>query len=312
MHELSDMTLFVEVIRQNGFSAAGRHLGVASSVISDRIKALEKRLGVTLLHRSTRSQVLTEAGKIYVEQARQIVASIQAMETEVVDAGATPRGPLRVTAPGPLGRRHIAPLVGRFSQAHPHIQVHLTLEDRFSDIAAERYDIAIRGGPLIDSRLAGRQLFETRRVVVASPEYLKQAGVPAQPSALQQHRCLLFSHDGHFHSQWRFGCGPRRQVVRVRGALVSSNSELPIDWALQGLGLTQKSWWEVAEHVAAGRLCTVLDAFEPEPVSFYGIHPVRAAESRKVGLFMAALSEWFAGFDTGGQGERTARNPHEH
>ena len=297
MHDVSDMAVFVEVVRQGGFSAAGRSLGLASSVVSDRVKALENRLRVKLLHRTTRSQTLTESGQVYLERAQYIVADIAALESQVLEASEAPCGSLRVTAPGPLGRRHIAPLVGAFCRAHPQIQVHLTLDDRFSDIVGEGFDIAVRGGPLIDSQFTGRRLFDTRRVVVASPAYLRSAGIPASPADLPQHRCLLFNHEGHFHADWRFGRGAQVQTLRVEGALVSSNSELPIDWALQGLGLTQKSWWEVAAQVADGRLCTVLDAYEPESVSFYAIHPVRSAQSRKVGLFIEALTEWFAEFD---------------
>lgn len=304
MHDVSDMAVFVEVVRQGGFSAAGRALGLASSVVSDRVRALETRLGVKLLHRTTRSQALTEGGQLYLERAQRIVADIAALESLVLDASVAPRGPLRVTAPGPLGRQHIAPLVGQFCRAHPHIQVHLTLDDRFSDIVGEGFDVAVRGGPLIDSQFTGRPLFDTRRVMVASPAYLREAGAPASPTDVHQHRCLLFNSEGHFHADWRFGRGAHLQTLRVEGALVSSNSELPIDWALQGLGLTQKSWWEVAPHIAAGRLCTVLDAFEPEPVSFYGIHPVRSAQSRKVGLMIEALSQWFADFDGGVVGAR--------
>jgi LysR family transcriptional activator of dmlA len=298
MHEVSDMAVFVEVVRQGGFSAAGRSLGLASSVVSDRVKALEASLGVKLLHRTTRRQLLTESGQLYLERAQHIVADITALESLVLEASVAPRGPLRVTAPGPLGRRHIAPLAGAFCQAHPQIQVHLTLDDRFSDIIGEGFDVAIRGGPLIDSQFTGRRLFDTRRVVVASPGYLRDAGRPLEPADLHRHRCLLFNHEGHLHADWRFGRGARAQTIRIDGALVSSNSELPIDWALLGLGLTQKSWWEVAPHIAEGRLCTVLDGYEPEPVSFYGIHPVRSAHSRKVGLFIEALSQWFEEFES--------------
>ncbi|WP_249674385.1 LysR family transcriptional regulator [Pseudomonas abieticivorans] len=297
MHDVSDMVVFVEVVRQGGFSAASRHLGLASSVVSDRVKALELRLGMKLLHRTTRSQALTEGGQVYLEHARCIVADIEAMEALVLETATAPRGPLRVTAPGPLGQRHMAPLVGQFSQAHPHIQVHLTLDDRFSDIVGEGFDVAVRGGPLIDSQFTGRRLFDTRRVVVASPAYLKRAGVPATPRDLPQHRCLVFNHQGHFHADWRFGRGAQAHTLRLDGALATTHSELPISWALQGLGLTQKSWWEVAEHVAQGNLRTVLEVYEPDPVSFYAIHPVRAAQSRKVGLFVEALVAWFEAFE---------------
>lgn len=298
MHDITDMAVFVEVIRRCGFSAAGRRLGLATSVVSDRVKALEKRLGVKLLNRTTRSQVLTESGTAYFNRATQIIADIVAMEASVMEESIVPRGDLKITAPGPLGRQHIAPLIGRFCLEHPQIRVHLSLEDRFSDIAAEGYDVAFRGGPVVDSQFAGRCLFETRRVVVASPAYLQTNGVPKTPEDLKHHRCLVFNGDSHFYAEWRFGRGNQTRLVRIEGATASTNSELPITWALAGLGLTQKSWWEVAPYIAQGQLQTVLEPFEPEPVSFYAIHPVRSAESRKISLLMDAAARHFQGFAT--------------
>lgn len=293
MHDVSDMAVFVEVVRHGGFSAAARHTGLATSVVSDRVKALEARLGLKLLNRTTRSQVLTENGRLYFNQASQLVEAIAHLEAQVMERCDAPRGDLRVTAPGPLGRLHIAPIVGRFCRDHPQIRVHLTLDDRFSDIAAEGFDIAIRGGPTVDSQFTGRRLFETRRVVVASPQYLHQQGLPASVDALKRHRCLVFNSAGHFHGQWRFGRGERQRLLRVEGAMASTQSELPIAWAVAGLGITQKSWWEVARHVYSGHLQTLLESEEPEPVSFYAIHPVRLAQSRKVSLFITALAEYF-------------------
>ena len=293
MHDVSDMAVFVEVVRHGGFSAAARHTGLATSVVSDRVKALETRLGVKLLNRTTRSQVLTEGGTLYFGQACQIVDAIARMEAQVMERCDAPSGELRVTAPGPLGRLHIAALVGRFCLEYPRIRVHLTLDDRFSDIAGEGFDIAIRGGPAIDSQFTGRQLFSTRRVLVASPQYLCQRGAPASVDALKHHRCLVFNSAAHFHAQWRFGRGERQRLLRVDGAMASTQSELPIAWALAGLGITQKSWWEVASHVHSGHLQTLLEGEEPEPVSFYAIHPVRLAQSRKVSLFITALAEYF-------------------
>lgn len=293
MHDVSDMAVFVEVVRHGGFSAAARYTGLATSVVSDRVKALEARLGAKLLNRTTRSQVLTESGTVYFNQASQIVDAIAHLEAQLADHCDVPRGDLRVTAPGPLGRLHIAPIVGRFCREHPQIRVHLTLDDRFSDIAGEGFDIAIRGGPAVDSQFTGRQLFSTRRVLVASPEYLQQRGVPATVQALENHRCLVFNSAAHFHAQWRLGRGDRQRLLRVEGAMATTQSELPVTWALAGLGITQKSWWEVAGHVQSGRLQTLLDSEEPEPVSFYAIHPMRLKQSRKVGLFIAALAEYF-------------------
>lgn len=293
MHEVSDMAVFVAVAREGGMSAASRRLGLATSVISDRVKGLEKRLGVKLLHRTTRSQVLTESGTSYLERAAQILSDIEAMEAAVREESELPHGDLRITAPGPLGRQHIAALIAGFCAEHPQIRVHLTVDDRFTDIVAQGFDIAFRGGPLIDSLFTGRSLFSTRRVVVASADYLRGNGMPQTPEDLKKHRCLVFNNESHFHAQWRFGRGKQARSVRVQGAMASTNSELPIAWALAGLGLTQKSWWEVAPYIASGQLQTVLEAHEPEPVWFFAIHPVRSAQSRKIGLFVSAAAEYF-------------------
>lgn len=296
MHDISDMAVFVEVARQGGFSAAGRRLGLANSVVSDRVKRLETRLAIKLLHRTTRSQILTESGMAYLERASQIMADIDAMEASVRDSGDCARGDLQITAPGPLGRQHIAPFVARFCLAHPQIRIHLTLDDRFSDIVAEGFDVAFRGGPIVDSQFTGRRLFDTRRVVVASPTYLQRSGTPQTPEDLKQYRCLVFNSQAHFSAEWRFGRGSQVRSLRVEAAMASTQSELPVTWALAGLGITQKSHWEVAPYLANGMLKAVLEAFEPDPVSFYAIHPVRFAQSRKVGLFVESASMYFENF----------------
>lgn len=289
MHPVGEMEVFIEVVRHGGFSAAGRRLGIAPSVIADRVSGLEKRLGVRLLTRTTRRQAVTEAGAIYVEEARRILASVADMEQRVADQAASPSGILKVTAPPPIGRRWIAPFIGAFVKRHPEIRVHLTLDDRFADIVDEGFDVAIRGGPVVDSSLIGRRLFETRRVVVAAPDYLDRRGAPAAPDQLGAHACIVFNSDPHLHAEWRFGRGDAARNVRITGALAATNSELPVIWALAGLGLTQKSWWEVADHVHAGRLRTVLDDDEPDPATFFAIHPVGRSQSRKIALFLDAL-----------------------
>jgi DNA-binding transcriptional LysR family regulator len=290
MHAVTEMQVFIEVARQGGFSAAARRLGIAPSVVADRVNGLEKRLGVQLLARTTRRHSLTEAGEIYYQEARRIVASLEALENQLVDDAASPRGALRVTAPMPIGRRWVAPFVAGFAKRYPEISVHLTLDDRFVDIVGGGFDIAIRGGPAVDSTLIGRRLFDSRRVVVASPDYLARRGAPSSPDDLAVHRCLVFNTDPHFQAEWRFGRSEAARSVKVTGVLAATSSELPVVWALAGLGLTQKSRWEVADHLAAGALVTVLDNFEPEPAGFFAIHPVSRSRSRKVALFVEELA----------------------
>ena len=292
-----EMAVFVEVVQQGSFSAAARRLGIATSVVADRITGLERRLSVQLLTRTTRNQALTEAGTTYFRKAQEIIAAVRELETELMDKSTSPRGTLNVTAPTPVGRLVVVPFVGDFVGRYPGISVHLSLEDRFVDIVGEGFDVAIRGGPVVDSTLMGRRLFETRRVVVASPGYLDKRGRPATPADLATHECLVFNKDHHFHSEWRFGRGGAAHAIHITGHLASTNSELSLAWALAGHGLTQKSWWEVADQVGAGMLETVLDDFEPDPASFFAIHPVSHAMSRKVALFVDELALVFSSSD---------------
>jgi LysR family transcriptional regulator, transcriptional activator for dmlA len=243
-----------------------------------------------LLARTTRRHSLTEAGETYYREACRIAADLDELESRLADDAASPRGALRVTAPMPIGRRWVAPFVAGFAARYPEISVHLTLDDRYADIVGGGFDVAIRGGPAVDSTLIGRRLFDSRRVVVASPDYLARRGAPSSPEDLASHRSLVFNTDPHFQAEWRFCRGEAARRVKVTGFLAATSSELPVAWALAGLGLAQKSRWEVAEHLAAGRLATVLDAFEPDPASFFAIHPVSRSRSRKVALFVEELA----------------------
>src|SRR3984893_15342926 len=295
------MAVFIEVAEQGSFSAAGRRLGLASSVVADRVKGLEGRLGVRLLARTTRRQSLTEAGAIYLREARAILATITSLETRLSEQSSTPSGVLKVTAPAPVGRRWIAPFIGDFVRRYAAVRVHLTLEDRFADIVGEGFDVAIRGGPVVDTALIGRRLFETRRVVVASSDYLARNGRPGSPDDLASHACIVFSTERHFHAEWRFGRGDTLLPVRVTSVLAATKSELPVVWALAGLGLAQKSWWEVADHITAGQLVTVLDPFLPEPENILALYPVSSAQSRKIALFVDELATTLKGLSLVGE-----------
>ena len=280
------------IVRHGGLSAAARHLGMSVSVVADRLAGLERRLGVRLIARTTRRQSLTEAGKLYLAEMGPILAAIDAVEARVRDLSSTPQGTLRISAPVPIGRRWIASFVGEFATRYPDIRLQLLLEDRYVDIVGEGFDLAIRGGPAVESEFSGRFLFSTRRVVVASPDYLAAHGTPNRPEDLAAHACLVFNGGGHFHADWRFDRGDAAKVVRVSARLATTSSELPVVWAAAGLGLTQKSLWEVQPRLDDGSLVTVLEAFEPDPASFFAIHPVSRAESRVLSLFVGELSAY--------------------
>src|ERR1700676_325456 len=301
MHPNNEMAVFIEVVEQGSFSAAARRLGLASSVVADRVKGLEGRLGVRLLARTTRRQSLTEAGTTYLREARAILATVTSLETRLSEQSSTPSGVLKVTAPAPVGRRWIAPFVGNFVRRYPAVRVHLTLEERYADIVGEGFDVAIRGGPVVDTALTGRRLFETRRVVVASSDYLARHGSPGSPDDLASHACIVFNSERHFHAEWRFGRGDSARNLRVTGALAATNSELPVVWALAGLVLTKRSWWEVADHITPGRALNGASPLKHTPTSFFAIHPVSSAQSRKIALFVDELATTLKGLSLVGE-----------
>lgn len=278
------------IVRHGGLSAAARHLGLSVSVVADRLTSLEKRLGVRLIARTTRRQSLTEAGKLYLAEMEPILAAINTVEARVRDMSSVPQGTLRISAPLPIGRQWIAPFIGEFASRYPDVRLQLLLDDRYVDIVGEGFDLVIRGGPAVESEFAGRFLVSTRRVIVASPDYLAKHGSPDRPEELATHRCIVFNGGGHLHADWRFGRGEAGRTVRVAAHLATTSSELPVVWAVAGLGLTQKSLWEVQPRLDDGSLVTVLDAFEPDPASFYAIHPVSRAQSRVLSLFVSELT----------------------
>lgn len=299
MRAITELETFVAVVREGGFSAAGRCLGLSPSVVAERIKALELRLGVLLLVRTTRTQSLTEPGEEYFADAGRVLQDLKALEERVVERAGGVRGTLRIAAPYPLGTQVISSYIGAFSKRFPDAAVHLTLDDQFTDVVTEGIDVAIRGAPSLDSKFVGRELLRTRRVVVASPSYLKRRGVPQTPEDLAQHACLIFSANQRLSTEWRFGRGKEAMKMPVAGTLGSTCSCLPVSWAIAGAGLTQKSWWEVGAHIASGKLVTVLDDFEPEHATFYAVVPVGRTRRRLVSEFVDGLANAFAALDGG-------------
>ena len=289
MRDITEMAVFVTIIRCGSLSAAARELGLATSVVSDRLTRLERRMGTRLLVRTTRRHALTAAGQFYYQEACAIVEATARMEAHTRAIATTPAGELRITAPIPFGRWWLTPFLTRFAHRHPDIRISLTLEDRMADIVGEGFDIAIRATPALDTMLTGRRIMETRRVIVASPDYLARRGIPTGPDDLGQHDCLAHGPTPHLHTRWRLGRGAAARTERVQARMTSTDSEMPVHWALAGLGLAQKSLWEVEGHVASGRLQPVLEQWEPDPISFFAIHPVSTAHSRKIGLFIDEL-----------------------
>lgn len=264
------LALFASVVEHGSFSAAGRALDLSPSAVARAIDRIETRLGVRLLLRSTRALSLTVEGQSYLQAARRILTDLDDAEQQIADQGA-PRGRLRVSAALSHGRLCVVPLLGMFAALYPHILVDIALTDTLIDVAAGQADVAVRFGPLADSTLMARKLGTTRRVIVASPDYLARHGTPLVPEDLHRHNCLNFNFR-RAEPVWPFRRDGQDFVLSVRGNIEANNGETLGQLAAIGAGIARVGAFSVAEDIAQGRLVPLLAAFDPGDVEV--IHAV--------------------------------------
>ena len=271
MAQLKQIESFISVATRGSLTAAAHAEGVAPAVIGRRIDALEARLGVRLLLRTTRRITLTHEGSAFLEDCQRIVADLRNAETSVSAGGLRASGSLRITAPAGFGRRHVAPLVPRFLARHPDLRVSLNLGDRVVDIVNEGYDCAVRVGDLPDSTLVGVRMADNRRLCVATPAYLKRAGTPQHPADLARHECLTLSSDASQTRGWAFTVDGALTHLRPAGRLDCSDGQVLHDWCIAGLGIAWRSTWEVERELSTGQLVSVLDAYAAPPNGIYAV-----------------------------------------
>lgn len=261
-HERTDARLdqietFAAVADLGGFAAAGRALGRDASVIARRIDALEARLGVRLLTRSTRRIALTAVGEVYLRRMREVLSDLSAAEAEAIDGAASPRGLLRMSMPLVFARHWVVPWLPAFLEKYPNIEVELHHADRYIDLIGEGFDLAIRLGELPDSSLVARRLARYDTVLCASPAYLAANGTPQRIEDLEQHRCLGVTLP-HLWPEWRLRRGDERRTVRVGGQLRFDDGGTMVLAAVHGAGIVVASQWSSGWELADGRLIRVL------------------------------------------------------
>ena len=272
MDRLKQIESFVAVAAKGSLTAAAHAEGVAPAVIGRRIDALEARLGVKLLVRTTRRLTLTHEGVAFLEDCQRLLTELANAEASVSAGGVKASGHLRVTAPAGFGRRHVAPLVPRFLALHPDVNVSLNLSDRVVDIVNEGYDCAVRVGDLPASNLVSVRLAENRRLCVATPAYLRRAGTPRHPNELARQQCLCLTSDAGGQAQgWAFSIAGSVTHLRPGGRLDCSDGQVLHDWCAAGLGIAWRSTWEVQQEVNAGTLVSVLDDFAAPPNGIYAV-----------------------------------------
>ncbi len=270
---LKQIEAFVLTTQKGSLTAAAQAEGVAPAVIGRRIDALEERLGVKLLLRSTRRISLTHEGSAFLEDCTRLLADLANAEASVSAGGVKASGHLRITAPGGFGRRHVAPLVPGFLALHPEVSLSLNLSDRIIDLLNEGYDCAVRVGDLPDSSLISVRLAGNRRRCVAAPAYLARAGTPTHPTDLLRHECLTLSSEASQSRGWAFTVDGEVQYLRPPGRLDCSDGQVLHAWCLAGLGLAWRSTWEVDGDLRAGRLVAVLEDYAGPPNGIHALFP---------------------------------------
>lgn len=297
MDRLKQIESFVAVSQKGSLTAAAQAEGVAPAVIGRRMDALEERLGVKLLVRTTRRISLTHEGSAFLEDCQRLLADLANAEASVSEGGVKASGHLRVTAPAGFGRRHVAPLVPGFVALHPEVSLSLNLSDRVVDIVNEGYDCAVRVGDLPDSSLVSVRLADNRRLCVASPDYLRRHGVPQQPTDLARHQCLALSSNASQSRGWAFLVDGQVTHLRPGARLDCSDGQVLHDWCLQGLGVAWRSTWEVQQEVADGRLTVVLQDFAAPPNGIFAVFPQRKHLPLRVRLWIDHLKHSYAAPD---------------
>lgn len=289
MDKFKQLETFVAVAAKGSLTAAAQAQGVAAAIIGRRLDALEERLGVKLMVRTTRKISLTHEGSAFLEDCQRLLADWSNAEASVSAGGIRASGHLRITAPAGFGRRHVAPLVPLFRQQHPDVSMSLNLSDRVVDIAAEGFDCAVRVGDLPDSSLVSVRLADNRRLCVATPAYLKRRGPPRTPQELHQHDCLMLSSDASQSRGWAFEIDGRVEHVRPGGPLDCSDGQVLHDWCLAGHGIAWRSRWEVAKEIDDGRLVSLLEDFAAPPNGIYAVFAQRKHLPLRVRLWVDFL-----------------------
>ena len=284
------MGFFSLLARSGSFSATARELGMTTAAISKRLAAMETRLGVQLLHRTTRRTSLSQEGEVYLTHARRILADIDDLEQLVTSAVGAPKGLLRVNATLGFGRSHVAPLISRFVKSYPDVQVQLQLSVNPPALSEDAFDVCIRFGEPPDARVIARKIAPNRRLLCASPAYLARHGLPRVPNDLTHHNCLLIRQGDEAYGVWRLSTSKRVETVKVRGNLSTSDGEIAVNWALDGHGVLMRAEWDIAKYLRSGRLVQVLENYRTPPADIHAVYPQRHQLAGRVRAFVDFLA----------------------
>lgn len=297
----ADLGFFSTLVYSGSLGAAARELGVTTPAVSKRLAQMEERLGLTLINRTTRRMSLTPEGELYLDHARKILGDIDDLEHLLWGSHAEPKGLLRVNATLGFGRSRIAPLVSAFVRKHPQIDLQLQLSVSPPPLSDDSYDVCFRFGHPPDSRAIARFIAPNRRIVVASPAYLKKFGEPRTPAELVKHNCIGIRQGDEAYGLWRFtnqraknNKAEAGESVKIRGNLTTNDGEIAVNWALDGQGILLRAEWDVVRYLRSGRLLQLLQNFSTPDADIYAVYAQRHKSSARVKAlidFVAAAFE---------------------
>ena len=295
----ADLLFFVKIVQEGSLSAAARVMSVTPASISKRLGKLEERLGVRLMNRTTRRLRLSAEGELYYDKAVAILADLEEMETLVSSNRGALKGLLRVNAPLGFGRTYITPIISKFVRLYPEMQIQLQLTDHPLNLLDEAYDVGIRFGEMLDTGSIAKKIAANRRLVCASPAYLKRRGIPNVPHDLAQHNCIVLRQNDVAYGSWRFIRDRQAETVKVHGSLSSNDGEVALNWVLDGHGLMLRAEWDIAKYLRSGRLQIVLNDYDSPPADIFAVYPQRHESSAKIRAFTDFLIGSFAAKDLG-------------
>jgi DNA-binding transcriptional LysR family regulator len=292
MNKFEELESFVAVVDANGFSAAGEKLGIAKSILSRRVSDLEKRLGVQLLQRTTRTLSLTDTGRHFYQRSISLLADLGDAEQMVSDAQCSLSGKIKLAVPLGIGTAQLARPIADFMLQHPDIEISIDLNDRQIDLISEGFDLAVRVGQLQDSSLIARKLARVNFAICASPEYLERYGEPKHPSELSQHQVTVYT-NAPIGQQWFYEENGKRMNLRVKHRLSANNGELLANIASRGLAITAGPLFYLQGYIDSEALVPILTDYPRPEAGMYAVYPPGKIVSRRVKMLSDSLLEYF-------------------
>ncbi|SFD38586.1 DNA-binding transcriptional regulator, LysR family [Cupriavidus sp. OV038] len=298
----SELGFFAAVATAGSLSAAARDLGISTAAVSKRLAQMEARIGMPLLTRTTRRMGLTPEGEVFLEHARRILGEIDDLSQLLTSAKGRPSGLLRVNATLGFGRMHVAPVIAEYSRTYPDVDVQLQLSADPPPLTEDAFDVCVRFGEPPDARIIAKFLAPNRRLLCASPKYLREHGVPATPGDLARHNCIGIRQGSDAYGVWRLtsgkGAKQRTEAIHVRGNLTTNDGEIAVQWALEGHGIVMRAEWDIERYLRSGRLVQVLPHYATPEANIYAVYQQRHQLSSRIRLFVEFLGSKFSEFGT--------------